>query len=334
MKKRVLSLAMAVLMLLSVCVMTSCGKTEEKSEASGEKKYVVGISQLVTHVALDAATQGFKDAVEKGLGKENVVFDLQNAEGVTDVCATIANSFVSKKVDLIMANGTGALQAAANATLEIPILGTSITEYGVALEIDNFNGTVGGNISGMSDLAPLDKQAQLILDWVKDVKKVGFLYCSAEPNSAYQVKEVRKYLEAKGITCTEYAFSDSNDATLNADKAAKENDALYIPTDNTAASCASAIYGAMTEKKPIIAGEAGICSGCGVLTYSLDYYDLGYATGEMAVKVLKGEADISTLAVGYTPEAKLTKMYNEAICKELGMDIEALKAAGFKALEQ
>ncbi len=336
MKKKVLSLLMAVLMILSTFALASCDGDDKSAEskADADKKYVIGVSQLVTHPALDAATQGFKDAVIKGLGEDKVTFDVQNAESVTDVCATIANSFVSKKVDLIMANGTAALQAAANATLEIPVLGTSITEYGVALDIDNFNGTVGGNISGMSDLAPLDKQAQLILDWVKDVKKVGLLYCSAEPNSAYQVKEVKKYLEEKGIVCTEYAFSDSNDATLNADKAAKENDALYVPTDNTAASCASAIYGAMTEKKPIIAGEEGICSGCGVLTYSINYYDLGVATGEMAVKVLKGEANISTLAVGYTPEEKLAKKYNEAICKELGMDIEALKAAGFVAIEQ
>ncbi len=333
MKKKILSIILAMAMLVSAVCLTSCSDDEDSSGAES-KKYVVGISQLITHVALDAATEGFKDAVIAGLGEGNVTFDVQNAEGSGDQCATIANSFVSKKVDLIMANGTAALQAAANSTESIPILGTSITEFGVALGIDDFDGLVGGNISGMSDLAPLDKQAQLILDWVPNVKKVGLLYCSAEPNSAYQVKVVREYLEEKGITCTEYAFSDSNDATLNADKAAKENDALYVPTDNTAASCASAIYGAMSEKKPVIAGEEGICSGCGIVTLSIDYYDLGYATGEMAVKILKGEEKIDEMEIGYTPEAKLAKKYNEVICKELGIDVEALKAAGFVAIEQ
>ena len=322
MKKRILSLIVTLTMILSVCALSSCGEEN--------KKYVIGISQLVTHPALDAATQGFKDAVIAGLGEENVTFDVQNAESVTDVCATIANSFVSKKVDLIMANGTAALQAAANATLEIPILGTSITEYGVALNIDNFGGTVGGNISGMSDLAPLDKQAQLIIDWVKDVKKVGLLYCSAEPNSAYQVKEVKKYLEAKGITCTEYAFSDSNDATLNADKAAKENDALYVPTDNTVASCASAIYGAMTEKKPVIAGEESTCKGCGIATLTISYYDLGVATGKMAAKILKGEEKIEEMPIEYA--ANFTKKYNKTICDELGIDTAALESAGYVAI--
>ena len=180
--KRIVSLVLAAVLMLGVLALTSCGEDDTA------KKYKIGISQLVTHDALDAATNGFMDAVKKGLGEENVEFDLQNAGNSTDVCATIANSFVSQKVDLIMANATPALQAAANATLTIPVLGTSITEYGVALGINNFNGTVGGNISGTSDLAPLDQQAQMILDLVPGVQKVGLLYCSGEANSDYQVK--------------------------------------------------------------------------------------------------------------------------------------------------
>lgn len=321
--KKLLTLVLALTLIVSLFSFASC---------SGKKQYVIGISQLVTHDALDAATQGFKDAVIAGLGEENVEFDFQNADNSTDACATIANSFVNKKVDLIMANATPALNAAYNATETIPILGTSITEYGVALNIKDFNGTVGGNVSGTSDLAPLDRQAQMILDLIPDAKKVGLLYCSGEPNSDYQVKVVRKYLEDKGITCTDYTFSGSDDVSTIAAKAAADNDAIYIPTDNTAASCAETIYGAMAEKKPIIAGESGICSGCGIATLSIDYYDLGYATGEMAVKILKGEADISTMAIEYTPEEKLAKKYNKTICKELGIDTAKLEAEGYTAL--
>ncbi len=323
--KKVLALVMAAILLVSCVSLTSCGN---------KAKYTVGICQLVQHTALDAATQGFKDALVAILGDE-VAFDEQNAANSTDTCATIVSTFVTKKVDLIMANATPALQAARNATTEIPILGTSITEYGVALEIENFTGTVGGNISGTSDLAPLDEQAQMVVDLVPDAKTVGLLYCSAEPNSAYQVKEVAKFLEEKGLTCKEYKFSDSNDVQMIAANAADECDAIYVPTDNTAAANSEAIWGAVADKKtPIIAGESGICKGCGIATLSIDYYDLGYKTGEMAAKILKGEADVSTMAIAYTPEDKLTKLYNKEICDELGIDTAALEAKGYKALEK
>lgn len=322
--KKLLALIMA-LALICGCF-AGCGGKDDG-------KYTIGICQLVTHPALDAATQGFKDAVIKALGEENVDFDIQNANNDIPQCKTITDNFATKNVDLIMCNATPALQAAVKSTKDIPILGTSVTEYGVALSIKDFDGTVGGNVSGTSDLAPLDQQAQMILDIVPTAKKVGLLYCNAEANSKYQVAEVKKYLQKKGITCNEYTFADTNDVSLVAKNAAADNDAIYIPTDNTAASCAEAIYKAMETKKPIIAGESGICSGCGVATLSIDYYDLGYATGEMAVKILKGEADISEMAIEYTPENKLTKMYNEAICKEVGIDVEALKAEGYVAIK-
>lgn len=319
-------LAIILCLMLFVTAFAGCGEKDDG-------KYTIGICQLVTHDALDAATQGFKDAVVKGLGEENVTFDMQNAGNETAMCKTITDNFASKNVDLIMANATPALQAAVKSTKKIPILGTSVTEYGVALEIDNFSGTVGGNVSGTSDLAPLDKQGEMLLSVVPDAKNVGLLYCAQEANSVYQVNVVKKYLEGKGITCKTYTFTDTNDVSMIAKKASAENDALYIPTDNTAASCADAIYKSMSPKKPAIVGEAGICKGCGVATLSIDYYDLGYATGEMAVKILKGEADISEMAIEYTPEEKLTKVYNEAICKEVGIDVEALKAAGYTALQ-
>ena len=312
MKKSVLRILAAVMALaVLLCCFAGCNSKDDG-------KYTIGICQLVTHDALDAATQGFKDAVVAGLGEENVTFLEQNAAGENNICTTIVGDFVAKDVDLIMANATGSLQAAANATLDIPILGTSITEYSVALELENFDGVVGGNISGTSDLAPLTEQAQMIIDLVPNAKTVGMLYCSAEPNSAYQVKVVTEYLKDKGLTVKDYSFSASSDVAQVAEAAAAECDAIYIPTDNTAASCTETINNVvLPTKTPIIAGEAGICSGCGIATLSISYYNLGYKTGEMAVKILKGEADISEMAIEYD-EAPV-KQYNADICAELGI---------------
>ena len=228
---------------------------------------------------------------------------------------------------LIMANATPALQAAQAATNTIPILGTSVTEYGVALGLDNFSGTVGGNVSGTSDLAPLDQQAEMITEWLPDVKKVGLLYCSAEANSQYQVDEVQKYLETAGVTATQYAFSDSNDLASVCQKAADENDAVYLPTDNTVAANTGIVDGiCRPAKKPVFAGEEGICAGCGVATLSISYYDLGHTTGEMAAKILTGEADISTMPIEYT---SVTKKYNKTICDDLGVTVPE----GYEAIE-
>ena len=240
---------------------------------------------------------------------------------------TLFYTFVSKKVDLIMANATPALQAAYNATAEIPILGTSVTEYGVALGIDNFSGTVGGNVSGTSDLAPLTEQADMILELLPETKTVGLLYCSAEPNSEYQVQVVEEYLTGKGITCTRYSFSDSNDVAAVTTKAAADSDVIYIPTDNTAASCTETIGSiVLNAKTPVVAGEKGLCTGCGVATLSISYYDLGYKTGEMAAQVLTGEADIAEMPIQYAPA---TKMYNPTMCEALGITAPE----GYEAME-
>ncbi len=310
--KKIISLALAAaVMLCLVLAFSSCTKKKDS--------YTVGICQLVRHEALDAATKGFKDALVKELGEENVTFIEQNAANDSTVCSTIITGFVSKNVDLIMANATPALQSAYNITQTIPILGTSVTEYGVALGIKDFSGTVGGNVSGTSDLAPLTEQADMILEFFPEAKKVGLLYCSAEPNSEYQVKVVEDYLTAKGISCTRYSFSDSNDISAVTTTAAMQSDVIYVPTDNTAASCSETIGNIVRERKvPVIAGEKGICLGCGVATLSISYYDLGYKTGEMAAKILRGEENISDMPIEYAPA---TKMYNADICKELGITV-------------
>ena len=306
--KKLIALTLIALMLLG---MTACGTKAE------EKKYTIGICQLVTHPALDLATEGFKDAVKAKLGEENVTFDLQIAAGDSNTCASIANGFVAAEVDLIMANATAALQAAQAATADIPILGTSITEYGVALNIENFSGTVGGNVSGTSDLAPLDKQAEMLVEWFPNAKNVGLLYCAAEPNSKYQVDTVKAFLEDKGITCALFPFADSNDMQAVTNAACDFSDVIYVPTDNAVASSTDIIDGICRPAGvPIIAGEEGICSGCGVATLSISYYDLGYRTGEMAAAVLTGESDISTMPIDYAPP---TPKYNAEICAALDL---------------
>ena len=321
--KKVIALICAALLVLG---MTACAPeqnnedptnvTNKSNEATD--KFIIGICQFMPHPALDKATEGFIAAVEEGLGKENVEFDTQNAAGEASNCTSIGGGFVASKVDLIMANATPAVAAAYNATETIPILGTSVTEYGVALGLENFSGTVGANVSGTSDLADLSKQAQMITDWCPDAKNIGLLYCSAEPNSKYQIEEIERILTGKGLTCKQFAFADTSDLMSVTQEAVSFADVIYVPTDNTVANNATAIDSICRPAGiPIIAGEAGICSGCGIATLSIDYYDLGYATGKMAVRILKNGEDITKMPIEYAPE--VSYLYNEEICKELGI---------------
>ena len=306
--KKLLATLIAMMLSLSLCV-----------PAMAEETYNVGICQLVQHPALDAATQGFIDTLTAKLG-DKVTFDLQNASGDSATCITIVNGFISADVDLIMANATAALQAAQAGTEEIPILGTSITDYASALDIDGWTGVTGTNISGTSDLAPLAEQAAMLKELFPEAKEVGLLYCSAEANSVYQVEVITKELTALGYNCTNYAFADSNDVASVAMNACAASDVLYIPTDNTAASCTEAIRNVVEpEGVPVIAGEEGICSGCGVATLSISYYDLGCATGEMAYEILVNGADVSTMEIQFAPN--VTKKYNAELCQLLNVTI-------------
>ena len=307
--KKMFALVLAVIMLLSLA---ACGKKDDK--------LVVGVCQLTPHVALDAATQGFIDALTEALGEENVEIKVEIGGGDTATCSPIVNAFVADDVDLIMANATPALQAAVAATTDIPILGTSVTEYGVALDIQNFTGLVGGNVSGTSDLAPLDQQAAMIKEWFPDAANVGLLYCAAEANSQYQVDTVQAELETLGYTCKQYPFADSNELQAVCQKAADESDVIYVPTDNTVAAATGIVNDVCSAAGvPVIAGEEGICSGCGVATLSISYYDLGVKTGKMAAQILSGEADIAEMEISYADN--FTKKYNTAICEELGLTV-------------
>ncbi|MDD7027536.1 MAG: ABC transporter substrate-binding protein [Lachnospiraceae bacterium] len=336
--KKSAALLMAAILTLS---MTACGSksetpagttgtgtettaesiTADNTQADGTDGtiYTVGICQLVQHDALDAATQGFKDALTAILG-ENVVFDEQNASGDSATCATIVNQFVANNTDLIMANATPALQAAVASTADIPIVATSVTDYATALDISDWNGTTGINVTGTADLAPLAEQAAMVKELIPDAKTVGILYCSAEANSKYQATVVSEELKALGFEVKEYTSADSNDVAMVTQAAVEECDVLYIPTDNTIAASAE-IVNSVAEPAgiPIIAGEEGICRGCGIATLSIDYYSIGYRAGEMAADILTKGADPATMEIGYASD--LTKKAMLDRCEALGISV-------------
>lgn len=320
-RKILAALAAAAMAVTATACSGSNGSSTADNGASGtadpNKTYNVGICQLVQHEALDAATKGFKDVLTEKLG-DKVKFDEQNANGEATNCTTICTGFAASGVDLILANATGSLQAASAATSTIPILGTSVTDYATALSIDDWTGATGMNISGTSDLAPIDEQAKMLLEMFPDVKQVGILYCSAEANSKYQAVKFGEALTAAGKAFKEYSAADTNEISAVVTTAISECDVLYIPTDNTMASSTETIKNIVVPAKiPVIAGEEGICAGCGVATLSISYEDLGRATGEMAYEVLVNGADISTMEVRFAPN--VTKKYNAAICEELGV---------------
>ena len=294
--------------------------------------YNVGICQLVQHDALDAATEGFQDALVDELGEENVNFDLQNAGGDSNTCATITNQFVTDGVDLIMANATPALQAAMASTADIPIVATSVTDFATALDIDvdDWTGTTGINVTGTADLAPLADQAAMVKELCPDASKVGILYCSAEPNSKYQSNVITEELEGLGYEVAEYTVADTNQIADVTTKAVGEVDVIYIPTDNTIASATAAVKEIVEPAKiPVIAGEEGICSGCGVATLSISYYDIGYQAGQMAAQILTEGADPAEMEIAYATD--LTKKYIKDRADALGItipdDYEAIEAA-------
>lgn len=331
MKKKII--ALVTVASLVMMTMAGCGTSTDTAGSAGGssndgKVYKIGINQQLEHDALDQATQGFEDKLTELLGEGNVEFDFQNAQGEAANCSTIASGFVASGVDLMFANATTSLQACAAASSDIPVVGTSVTDYATALEIDDWTGATGTNVTGTSDLAPLDEQAAMIKELVPDAKQVGLLYCSAEPNSVYQVQKVAEELTALGIASKEYAAADSNEIQSVVTNAIADCDVIYIPTDNTMAANTEIINNiCLPAGVPIIAGEQGICEGCGIATLSISYYDIGAKAAEMAYEILVNGADPATMEIEYAPE--VTKLYVADRCTELGITVPD----GYEALE-
>jgi len=312
MKKTIKRIVCAVIALtLMMMCLASCGTTETT--------YKIGICQLLTHDALDAATKGFKDYLTEKLG-DKVEFDFKDAAGDSPTCATITNQFVVDQVDLIMANATPALQSAMAATADIPIVATSITDFATALDADNWNGTTGINVTGSSDLAPLDKQAEMVKDLCPDAKKVGILYCSAEANSKYQADIVEAKLKDLGFEVKIYTIADTNEIATVATTACDEMDVIYVPTDNTIAGATETLNQIAEPKKtPIVAGEENMCKGCGIATLSIDYYSIGQKAGEQAYEILVNGKDPATMEIAVADVT--TKKYVESRTTALGITI-------------
>ena len=326
-------MALLLTMSLAVATLTGCStagqkakedkKTEESSDKEAKKEskdgvYHIGIIQLVEHQALDAATEGFQDALKEKLG-DKVEFDLQNAQNEETNCATIATKFVNDDVDLILANATPALTATAAATADIPIVGTSVTDFVTTGTVAD-NNAPGGNVTGTSDLAPIDQQVELLQKLIPDAKKVGVLYCSGEANSVYQAEEAQKYMEKAGLEVETYTVADSNDIQQVVTKAAEESDVIYVPTDNTLASNMEIVKNVTVPAKvPVIAGEENMCAVGGLATLSISYYSLGYNAGLMAYDILENGKDPAEMPIQYADE--VTLKYNAEIASEIGVDI-------------
>lgn len=312
--KKVNKLLALLMALTLVFVMAGCKKEEEK------EGYKIGILQQLEHQALDAATEGFKQALIDLLGEENVDFDYQNAQNEPTNCASIATKFVNDKdIDLIMANATTALQSAAAATSEIPIVGTSITDYVSAGVVDS-NDVPGRNVTGASDLAPIDQQIDLLIKLCPEAKTVGIIYTSSEANSVFQAEKAEEIMKEKNLDVKVYTVSDSNNIQAVVTTAVGEVDVIYIPTDNNMADNMEIVKNiTVPAKLPVIAGEENMCSKGGLATLSISYYSLGYSAGKMAYEILVNGADPAEMPIQYAEE--VTLKYNKEVAELIEWEI-------------
>ena len=312
-------IAAAMLVGLTACGSSGsepAGGSAGAGSADGQV-YSVGICQALEHESLDAATEGFEAALKDKLG-DNVEIDVQNAQGESANNATICNQFVSSQVDLILANATPALQAASQATADIPVLGTSVTDYASALGMQDFSGTTGTNVSGTSDLAPIDQQEDIFVELLPEAKKIAILYCSAEPNSIYQAEAFAEEAAKDNIETVIYTAADSNEIQSVTTKAAQECDAIYIPTDNTFAAAIGTVKNVTAPANiPVVTGWGDVDTG--IAAVSISYYDLGYQTGLMAYEILVNGADPAMMEI--ETAAETTKTVNMALCESLGITV-------------
>lgn len=306
------------LLLTAAMMMTGCGGGSDDA-ASGDATYKVGIVQQMEHAALDAATQGFQDKLTELLG-DDVVFDYQNAQGEQTNCTTIATKFVSDGCDLIMANATTALQSAYAATADIPIVGTSVTDYVTAGVVDS-NEAPGRNVTGVSDLSSIDAQIDVLLQFCAEDAKVAVVYCSSEPNSIYQAELAEKYLQSLDRDYAVYTVADSNEIQAVMTTAVGECDAVYIPTDNTLANNMEIVKNVTVPAGvPSFGGAEQMCAEGALSTLSISYYDLGVRAGEMAYEILVNGANPAEMPIEFVSEGIIPK-YNPEIAEALGVTV-------------
>lgn len=317
-KMKLLSLGVAT--VLAAGVFAGCGGSQQAGSSSG-KTYKIGVVQLVEHNALDAANQGFVDGLkERGYEQgKNVEFDQQNAQADQSNLQNIAQRFVSGKMDLICAIATPAAQTVANATKDIPIVGTAITDY-VGAKLAASNEKPGGNITGTSDMNPIKEQIDLLLKIKPEAKTIGTIYCSSEVNSEVQIKAMQEYAESKGLTVKVATISTVNDLQQAAQSLVGSVDAFYEPTDNIVASAMPTLV-AITDpaKIPVICAEPNMVKAGGLATYGIDYYKLGVQTGHMAADILEGKSKPADMSIEMAKDLKVT--VNKADAARLGLTL-------------
>ncbi len=289
--------------------------------ANSKKNLSVGIIQYMDHIALDSAREGFVDALKDNgyVHGENINIDIQNAQGDQTNLSTISDRFISEKVDLVLAIATPAAQSIAGKTSDIPILGTAITDY-VDARLALSNDKPGLNVSGTTDMNPIKEQIELLVKLVPDAKTVGVLYTSSEDNSVLQAKIAKENIEEQGLEYVEVTVTSSNDVQQATQSIVEKCDAIYIPTDNTFATAMPVVHGVVTKSKtPVICGESGMVYSGGLATLGINYYDLGYQTGLMAIKILKGEAEPAEMPI--ESATKFDFAINGKVAEEIGIEI-------------
>lgn len=333
---KILTLLLAIAMLISMSACGNQGKSTTESTASGastssaasstaasDQKFTIGVIQYTAHSALDAAREGFISALKENgyVDGQNITLDLQNAQADQSNLSTISDRFVSNKVDLVLAIATPAAQAIAGKTKDIPILATAVTDFVSAKLVDS-NEAPGGNVSGTNDMNPIKEQIDLLVKLVPNAKTVGVLYTSSEDNSILQAKLAKEAIEKLGLKYVEKTVTNSNDVQQATQSIVEECDAIYIPTDNTFASAMPVVSGVTSKSKtPVICGESGMVDNGGLATLGINYQKLGYQTGLMAVKILKGEAKPATMPVESSKEFDF--VINGTVAKEIGLTIPA-----------
>lgn len=310
---------------LMVAGLAACGNEPSTPSNPDEKVFQIGIVQLAEHPAMDEATRGFKEFLTEKLG-DKVQFNVQNAQGEQTNCTTIVNQFVSSKVDLIMANATNAVKAAREATSDIPVVGTSVTDY-VSCGLVASNEAPGANVTGASDMNPVTVQVDLMKTLCPEVKTVGIVINSGEENSAIQAEEAKTAFEAEGFAVKIYSVADTNEIQTVVTAACNEVDAFYEPTDNLIAANVPTMSNITTAAgKPVICGEGGMCDSGFLATYAISYYELGRAAGEQAYNILVNGADPATTPIFFFDVSNLSLVINEENAAELGITIpEELK---------